>query len=139
MKTNPDARKFSWAALAAFALACLLALAHASVTTRGDARVAFDGDAGAESYATREGRLRPTYPDAASRAEAEATVDASVEIGADGEVGRVEIVRWAGFGLDDSVVSTIRQMHFRPATRDGEAVAVRVLLRYNFRKPTAPK
>ena len=84
-------------------------------------------------------RLRPAYPDAASRAEAEATVDASVDIGADGEVGRVEIVRWAGFGLDDSVVSTIRQMHFRPATRDGEAVAVRVLLRYNFRKPTTPK
>src|SRR5437764_3321328 len=84
-------------------------------------------------------RLRPAYPEAASRAEAEATVDASVEIGADGEVGRVEIVRWAGFGLDDSVVSTIRQMHFRPATHDGEAVAVRVLLRYDFRKPTTPK
>jgi TonB family protein len=80
-------------------------------------------------------RLRPAYTDAASRAEAEATVDALAEIGADGEVARVEIVRWAGFGLDDSVVSTIRRMHFRPASRDGEPVAVRVLLRYNFRKP----
>ena len=188
MKTNIDARKFPWAALATFALACLLALAPASVAPRVVAREAFDADAGAESSATREGRLRifdevweqvrerfrpapaeeaealidlstdegaqahkdlrepapyrrlrPAYPDTASRAEAEATVDAAVEIGADGEVGRVEIVRWAGFGLDDSVVSTIRQMHFRPATRDGEAVAVRVLLRYNFRKPTTPK
>jgi len=81
-------------------------------------------------------RLRPAYPDSASRAEAEATVDAEVEVSAGGEVGRVEIVRWAGFGLDDSVVSTIRQMHFRPATRDGQPVAVRVLLRYNFRRPT---
>ena len=63
-------------------------------------------------------------------------MDAEVEVGAGGEVGRVEIVRWAGFGLDDSVVSTIRQMHFRPATRDGQPVAVRVLLRYNFRRPT---
>ncbi|HEX3559957.1 MAG TPA: energy transducer TonB [Pyrinomonadaceae bacterium] len=80
-------------------------------------------------------RLRPAYPDTASRAEAEATVDVAVEIGADGEVGRVEIVRWAGFGLDDSVVSTIRRMHFRPAERGGQAVAVRVLLRYNFRRP----
>ena len=85
-------------------------------------------------------RLRPAYTDAASRAEAEATVDAEAEIGADGEVGRVRIVRWAGFGLDDAVVSTIRQMHFRPAERGGQAVAVRVLLRYNFRRPpTAPK
>lgn len=84
-------------------------------------------------------RLRPVYPDAASRAEAEATVDAAVEIGADGEVGRIEIVRWAGFGLDDEVVSLIRRMHFRPAMRDGEPVAVRVLLRYNFRRPAQAK
>lgn len=80
-------------------------------------------------------RLRPTYTDEAARASAEATVDVSVEIGADGEVGRVEVVRWAGFGLDEAVVSTVRQMHFRPATRGGEAFPVRVLLRYNFRPP----
>ena len=85
-------------------------------------------------------RLRPAYTDEASRAEAEATVDALVEVGADGEVGSVEIVRWAGFGLDDAVVSTVRQMHFRPAAHDGQPVAVRVLLRYNFRRPPpAPK
>jgi TonB family protein len=80
-------------------------------------------------------RLRPVYPETAAQAEAEATVDAEVEIGTDGEVRRVEIVRWAGFGLDESVVSTIRQLHFRPATLDGTPVAVRVLLRYNFRRP----
>jgi TonB family protein len=81
-------------------------------------------------------RLRPVYTEAASRAEAEATVDALADIGADGTVTRVEIVRWAGFGLDESVSTTIRRMHFRPAARDGEAVPVRVLLRYNFRKPS---
>ncbi|MET0648590.1 MAG: energy transducer TonB [Pyrinomonadaceae bacterium] len=80
-------------------------------------------------------RLRPAYTDAASRAEAEATVDALVEIGADGEVGDVRVVRWAGFGLDEEVVATVRRMHFRPAQREGEPVPVRVLLRYNFRKP----
>jgi len=80
-------------------------------------------------------RLRPAYTDAASRAEAEATVDALVDIGADGEVSDVRVVRWAGFGLDEEVVSTVRRMHFRPAQREGEAVPVRVLLRYNFRKP----
>lgn len=80
-------------------------------------------------------RLRPEYTEAAARAEAEATVDAEVEIGADGRVGRVRVVRWAGFGLDEEVVSTVRRMHFRPAEREGEPVAVRVLLRYNFRRP----
>lgn len=81
-------------------------------------------------------RLRPAYTEAAERAEAEATVDAAVEIDADGAVARVEIVRWAGFGLDDAVLDTVRRLHFRPATRDGAPVAARVLLRYNFRKPT---
>jgi len=80
-------------------------------------------------------RLRPAYTDAAARAEAEATVDALVEIGADGEVADVRVVRWAGFGLDEEVVATVRRMHFRPAQREGEPVPVRVLLRYNFRKP----
>ena len=80
-------------------------------------------------------RLRPAYTDAASRAEVEATVDALVEIGADGEVAGVRVVRWAGFGLDEEVVATVRRMHFRPAQREGEPVPVRVLLRYNFRKP----
>jgi TonB family protein len=80
-------------------------------------------------------RLRPAYTEAAYKAEAEATVDASVEIDAGGEVREVEIVRWGGFGLDEEVASTIRRMHFRAAEREGEPVASRVLLRYNFRRP----
>ena len=80
-------------------------------------------------------RLRPAYPETAARAEAEATVDVQLEIDADGEISRVEIVRWAGFGLDEAAVSTVRQLHFRPAMRDGVGVPVRVLLRYNFRRP----
>lgn len=80
-------------------------------------------------------RLRPIYTDEAARSEVEATVDASVEIDADGAVREVEIVRWAGFGLDDAVTSTIGQLHFRPAMRDGTPFPVRVLLRYNFRRP----
>jgi TonB family protein len=80
-------------------------------------------------------RLRPAYTPEAARAEVEATVDALAELDEKGEVRGVEIVRWAGYGLDESVAATIRQMHFRPALRDGSPVATRVLLRYNFRKP----
>jgi len=80
-------------------------------------------------------RLKPPYPETAARAEAEATVDALVDIDARGEVGRIEIVRWAGYGLDQSVVDTVKQMHFFPAMRNAIAIPMRVLLRYNFRKP----
>jgi TonB family protein len=80
-------------------------------------------------------RLRPEYPESAARAEAEATVDVLADIGADGEVGAVYVVRWAGFGLDEATVATVRQMHFFPAMRNGTAIPMSVLLRYNFRKP----
>lgn len=80
-------------------------------------------------------RLRPEYPSSAARAEAEATVDVLVAIGADGEVSDVQIARWAGFGLDEATVATVRQMQFFPAMKNGAAIPLRVLLRYNFRKP----
>jgi TonB family protein len=80
-------------------------------------------------------RLRPEYPESAGRAEAEGVVDVLVDVGADGEVSQVQIARWAGFGLDETTVATVRKMHFFPAMKNGNPVAMRVLLRYNFRKP----
>lgn len=96
-----------------------------------------------EAAAAREGlrlpqpyrRLRPNYPETAARAEAEATVDVQLEIDTRGEVSRVEVVRWAGFGLDEAAINTVRQLHFSPARRDGLPIPMRVLLRYNFRRP----
>jgi TonB family protein len=96
-----------------------------------------------EKSATAEGlrlprpyrRFVPAYPESAARAEAEATVDVLVDLDASGEVARVEVARWAGFGLDEATVETVRRLHFFPAMRDGIAIPIRVLLRYNFRKP----
>lgn len=80
-------------------------------------------------------RLRPEYPQSAARADAEATVDVAVDVRADGEISEIQIVRWAGFGLDEATVATVRQLHFFPAMKNGAAIPMRVLLRYNFRKP----
>ncbi|HEV7797399.1 MAG TPA: energy transducer TonB [Pyrinomonadaceae bacterium] len=80
-------------------------------------------------------RFLPAYPEAAARAEAEATVDVLVDLDATGEVTRIEVTRWAGFGLDQETIDTVRRLHFFPAMRAGVAVPIRVLLRYNFRKP----
>jgi len=79
--------------------------------------------------------LIPAYPETAAQAEAEATVDVLVDLDATGEVTRVEVARWAGFGLDEATVETVRRLHFFPAMRNGVAIPIRVLLRYNFRKP----
>ena len=80
-------------------------------------------------------RLKPPYTTDAAHAEVEAVVDVLVDIDALGEVSHVEVARWAGYGLDQAVIDTVKNLHFVPARRDGVAVPLRVLLRYNFRKP----
>src|ERR1700752_3315415 len=71
-------------------------------------------------------RLRPESPESAARAEAEATVDVLVDVSADGEVGDVQVARWAGFGLDEATLATVKQLHFFPAMRNGKPVPMRV-------------
>ena len=80
-------------------------------------------------------RFLPPYPESAAAAEAEAVVDVLVDLDSRGEVTRAEVVRWAGFGLDQATLETVHKLHFFPAMREGVAVPIRVLLRYNFRKP----
>ena len=82
-------------------------------------------------------RFLPSYPDTAAAAEAEAMVDVLVDLDSKGEIIRAEVVRWAGFGLDEATLETIHKLHFFPAMRAGSAIPIRVLLRYNFRKPPA--
>jgi TonB family protein len=80
-------------------------------------------------------RLQPNYPPTAAAADVEAVVDVLVDIDKEGEVNYVSIARWAGYGLDEATIETVRKLHFFPALRDGTPIPLRVLLRYNFRKP----
>ena len=79
-------------------------------------------------------RFKPEYTRMAYVYDITATIDLLVDVDETGAIKRAEIVRWAGFGLDESVVETIRKMNWRPATRNGKALPMRVLLRYNFKK-----
>lgn len=80
-------------------------------------------------------RLRPIYPDTAASADAVGTVDVLVELDKDGEVSHIDVARWAGFGLDEAALNTVKQLHFFPATKDGVPIPIQILLRYNFRNP----
>ncbi|MDQ3131061.1 MAG: energy transducer TonB [Acidobacteriota bacterium] len=79
-------------------------------------------------------RLKPEYTRLAYIYDVKATVDITVDLDENGAVTRTEIVRWAGFGLDESVTETVRRMNWRAATRNGKTLPMRVLLRYNFKK-----
>ncbi|MGA9773899.1 MAG: energy transducer TonB [Blastocatellia bacterium] len=79
-------------------------------------------------------RVKPEYTEAAERADVSAIVEAVAVFRANGEIGDVQIIRWAGFGLDESAETAIRKLNFKPATRDGKAISVRATVRYNFRR-----
>ncbi|MFY9609763.1 MAG: energy transducer TonB [Blastocatellia bacterium] len=79
-------------------------------------------------------RAKPDYTDAAERADITAVVEATAVFLSNGEVGEIQIVRWAGFGLDESAERAIRQLKFKAASRDAKPVSVRATVRYNFRR-----
>jgi hypothetical protein len=84
-------------------------------------------------------RLKPAYTTLANLYSIAATVDIEVDLNEKGEITRTEIVRWAGFGLDESVIETVKKMNWRPGLKDGKALPIRVLLRYNFKKVEKPE
>lgn len=79
-------------------------------------------------------RVKPDYTSEAELADITATVEAMAVFRSNGKVGSVEMTRWAGFGLDEAATRAIRQLTFKPATRDGKPINVRALVRYNFRR-----
>jgi len=81
-------------------------------------------------------RIRPEYTRIANLYSVEATIDAEIDVDENGKILNIEIARWAGFGLDESVTETIRKMQWRAASRGGKNLPLRVLLRYNFKKAT---
>jgi TonB family protein len=83
-------------------------------------------------------RVKPDYPIEAEMADISATVEAMVVFRSNGQIGGIEITRWAGFGLDESSERAIRQLKFKPAAREGDPISVRAMIRHNFRRVTQP-
>lgn len=79
-------------------------------------------------------RLKPEYTSIANLYGVQATVEIEADIAGDGNIIETRIVRWAGYGLDESVTDAVRKMSWRPSERNGKSLPMRVLLRYNFVK-----
>lgn len=79
-------------------------------------------------------RIKPGYTTTAYLYGIAATVDVLLDVDEKGNILHLEIARWAGYGLDESVTDAVRKMNWRPGERNGKPLPVRVLLRYNFKK-----
>jgi TonB family protein len=80
-------------------------------------------------------RLKPDYTEQADLAGIVATVELEAVFSEDGTIGEVQVVRWAGFGLDESAIATVKKLRFKPAARGEKMLTIKGLVRYNFRRP----
>lgn len=78
--------------------------------------------------------IKPIYTAEAMRAKVQGVVTLRAVVLPDGSVGRVEVLRSldAVFGLDQEAIKAARQWRFAPGMRQGEPVAVRVVLELSF-------
>jgi TonB family protein len=78
--------------------------------------------------------VRPDYTEAAKAEHLEGKVVLGVVVRADGTVGDVTVDESLDkiYGLDDQAVKAATQWTFKPGTKDGKAVAVRVHIELRF-------
>lgn len=77
-------------------------------------------------------RVLPRYPRLAREMGREGTVVLALAIGEDGRLEDVEILESAGADFDEEALRAVRASSFRPAVRDGRAVACRAILPVKF-------
>lgn len=77
---------------------------------------------------------RPDSTEFAKEARIEARIEAEIVLDKTGTVTEIQIVRWAGYDLEEAVKKAVRSYTFKPATCDGVPVSVRILAEYNFRR-----
>src|SRR5665213_2036064 len=72
------------------------------------------------------------YPKDKHDAGITASVVLSIEIGADGAIGEVEVVQSAGAEFDAAAVNAVKQFVFEPAEIDHQPAPVKITYRYDF-------
>ena len=77
-------------------------------------------------------KVKPRYTEEARKARIEGIVLLQSVVDARGNVTRVQVVKGLGMGLTESAIESVQQFKYRPATRNGEPVAVYMLMRVNF-------
>ncbi|HEV3139188.1 MAG TPA: energy transducer TonB [Vicinamibacterales bacterium] len=79
-------------------------------------------------------QVQPEYTREALDAHIEGTVGVTIVVQNDGKVGEAAVSRSLDptYGLDKQAVVAAKQWEFKPGTKDGKAVAVRVSLEMTF-------
>jgi TonB family protein len=76
--------------------------------------------------------VKPQYTEKARAAGIQGVVELSVVVGMDGNVSDVSVTQPLDDELDQQAVEAMRQWTFKPGTKDGKPVAVRVDVQMTF-------
>jgi TonB family protein len=77
-------------------------------------------------------RPRPNYTEEARKNKIQGVVRARALIGADGGVKQVRVISGLSDGLNEEAILAVKQMRFKPATKNGQPVAYWVVLEVEF-------
>ncbi len=80
----------------------------------------------------KRGECTAAYPARAEELRIEGQVKLEVDVGADGVVGEVRVVRGLGHGLDEAAVEALKRCRFAPGEVAGQAVPTRIPYTYTF-------
>jgi protein TonB len=76
--------------------------------------------------------VQPSYTPEAREAKIQGNIQLSAIVTADGGVQDVEVVKGLGYGLDENAVSALSKWRFKPGTKDGKPVKVKIGVTINF-------
>ena len=74
----------------------------------------------------------PEYSESARKAKLSGDVIVGLTVDAAGEPQNVHVTRGLGNELDEKAIEAVQQYRFKPATKDGEPVAVALNVAVNF-------
>jgi TonB family protein len=83
-------------------------------------------------------KVDPAYPSEAIRNKVEGVVVLYAVIRSDGTVGEVRVLRGVDQQLDANACEALSHWHFRPATKNGEAVDLESVVQIPFAIPRQP-
>src|SRR5438445_12659947 len=78
-------------------------------------------------------------PDLARKVRAQGEVTLSLVVKSDGSVREIEVVKSAGYGMDERATECIRNWRFNPGAKDGSPVDVAFRFAYSFGVQPQPR
>jgi len=76
--------------------------------------------------------VQPSYTTEAREARVQGEVVLGAVVTTEGAVTDVKVVQSLGHGLDESAVTAFSQWRFKPGTKDGKPVNVRISVKFGF-------